>query len=141
MGLPIRENYIKQVRFKAETNRRERRLRPGELERIVSAAKSCRNQLVLPIILFALETALRRSEILAARWSHLQLNNRLLALPGAKNGHSRIIPLTLWALNILERLQKKLRADKIDDDLVFPLSANGFKLAWKRVLRRAKIDD
>ena len=138
--LPIKDNYIKQVRFKAETNRRERRLRPGELERIVKAARACRNPLVLPIILFALETALRRSEILAARWSHLQLNNRLLALPRAKNGHSRVIPLTLSALQILERLQLEIRTNKMDDGGIFPLSANGFKLAWKRVLRRAKIE-
>jgi integrase len=139
-GLPIRNNYIKQIRFNAETNRRERRLRPGEFERITTAAKACRNPFVLPIILFALETALRRSEILAASWSHLQLNSRLLTLPRAKNGHSRVIPLSLTALQILDRLQTEIRTNKMDDDRIFPLSANGFKLAWKRVLRRAKIE-
>jgi integrase len=69
--LPIRENPIRQIRFKAETNRRERRLTQGELDRIISSAQQCRNRLVLPIILFALETALRRSEILAAKWARI----------------------------------------------------------------------
>jgi integrase len=29
----------------------------------------------------------------------------------------------------------------MDDDRIFPLTANGFKLAWKRALHRAKIED
>jgi integrase len=140
-GLPIRDNPVRQIRFKAETNRRERRLRQGELDRIIRSAQQCRNRLVLPIILFALETALRRSEILAARWSHLQLDNRLLALPRAKNGHSRVIPLTLRAGEILQPLHSEIRADKTENDRIFPISANAFKLTWKRVLLRAEIKD
>lgn len=140
-GLPLKENPVKGVRFKAEANRRERRLRPGELDQIIKAAKECRNRLVLPIILFALETGLRRSEILGATWSRLDTNNRLLVIPRAKNGYSRSIPLTLRAMSLLYQLQLATRDDKTRDEPIFSISANALKLSWKRVLYRAGIVD
>ena len=62
----IKENPLDKVRLDCTSNRRERRLREGELERIIAAANKTRNPVILPVILFALETGLRRSEILAA---------------------------------------------------------------------------
>ncbi len=129
-GLPIKDNPVRALHFKAEENRRERRLKDGEFDRITIAAQGCRNQLVLPIILFALETALRRSEILAATWSHLQIENRVLAIPRAKNGHSRVIPLTLEAVAILRRIRAESGASSTDDQRIFPVScriANGVR--------------
>ncbi|MGH6854504.1 MAG: tyrosine-type recombinase/integrase, partial [Aestuariivirga sp.] len=104
-GLPIRDNPVSTLKIVCLNNRRERRLREGELEQIKEAAKRTRNPIILPVILFALETGLRRSEILAATWGDLDAANRVLVIPRAKNGHSRTIPLTLVALALLQRLQ------------------------------------
>jgi integrase len=67
-GLPIKENPLDGVKLECRHNGRERRLREGELERISSAASKTKNPHILPIIMFALQTGLRRSEILAATW-------------------------------------------------------------------------
>ena len=66
--LPIRENLITKLKLNCLSNRRERRLREGELESLHKAAGKTQNLLIWPIVLFALETGLRRSEILSARW-------------------------------------------------------------------------
>ena len=49
-GFPIKENPIDGLAFKAPDQRRERRLRPGELDRLIEAARSRRNPLIIPII-------------------------------------------------------------------------------------------
>ncbi len=58
-GLPLQSNPLARVRLGAATNARERRLKAGELEKLIEAGRSCRNGWVLPAILFAIETAMR----------------------------------------------------------------------------------
>ncbi len=76
--LPIRENPLSKLKFGDSDQRRERRLRPGELEALVEAAKLTRNKFVLPIVTLALETAMRRGEMLAIRKQHINLDKRTL---------------------------------------------------------------
>jgi integrase len=130
--LPIKENPLQDLELDAGDRRRERRLRKGEQDRLIAAAKACRNPLVLSIILFAIETAMRRGEILAIEWDHIDQENRCLIIPETKNGHSRTIPLTAKALALL--LEQK-------GDRPFPMSANGFRLAWERTTKRVGIAD
>ncbi len=59
-GLPLPENPLGKLRLKVPPNRRERRLKEGELDRLKAAAQSCRNELILPIILVAVATGMRR---------------------------------------------------------------------------------
>jgi integrase len=132
-GLPIRENPIATLRFKAPDQRRERRLKDGEWERLIQAAKACRNTHIAPIIAVAIETGMRRGEILATRWEHYDTRARTLFIPSSKNGHPRTIPIGATVHKLLEELPKH-------DRRVFPVSANAFRLAWERAKRRAKID-
>lgn len=131
-GLPIKENPLSKLQFKGADQRRERRLLPGELERLVQAAKSRRNPLIETIILFAIETGMRRGEILAVRRRDIDAENRALLIPETKTGRSRTIPLTTLALQLLSQH---------DTDPVFQISPNAFRLAWERVKRRSEIDD
>lgn len=135
--LPLKENPLDLVRLVGPVVRRERRLREGELERIIDSSKRARNIHLVPIIRFALETGLRRSEVLAARWGDVDLRNRLLRVPRAKNGHPRSIPLTQAAVAILEDVRAKVDGD----GRVFPTTANALRLAWERSIRRAGVED
>jgi integrase len=135
-GLAITQNPLDKVRLECPNNRRERRLRPGELEAIIQSAKGTRNPLILPIIQFALETGLRRAELLSCTWDAVDFGNRCLTISTTKNGQPRIIPLTGKAAAILQSLQKS--GDKAP---IFPVSVNALKLAWVRLVRRAKIVD
>jgi integrase len=133
-GLPIRANPLDQLKLKAPSQKRERRLRPGELEQLLDAAAGCRNKCIAPIVKFAVATGMRRGEMLAMRWTHLNHEQRSLLIPETKNGHSRTIPLVTAALEVLnERGQ--------DNERVFPITANAFRLAWEKVKLRASIED
>jgi integrase len=125
---------LSKLRLTIPHHRRERRLKDGEVERLAQAAQRCRNKLVLPIILIAAETGMRRGEILSLEWKNIDEERQSLLLPHTKNGHSRMIPLSERALAILKPLPKT-------DERVFPMTANGFRLAWERVRLRAGIAD
>jgi integrase len=133
-GLPVRDNPVANLALKTVSDRRERRLRPGEFERLIDAASQGRNPLIPRIIRFAVATGMRRSEILGIKWKHLNVGDRSLLIPKTKNGHARTIPLTKAALAVLTPTGD-------DNDMPFPISANGFRLSWERVKRKAKIDD
>ena len=133
-GLPIKENPLDKIRVKGSSQRRERRLREGELEKLIEAARVCLNPYVVPIIRLAVETGMRRGEIISICWDHVDLEKKALLIPHTKNGYARTIPLTSMAVRIIENV------DRVQE-CVFPITANAFRLNWERVKRRAGIDD
>ena len=133
-GLPIKTNPLDYIRLDKSDVRRERRLRDGEWDRILAAAERRRNPFLVPIIRLALETGMRRGEILAMKWDHLDRSDSCLLIPHTKNGYSRSIPLTSEAWAILDGVPRQ-------EALVFPISANAFRLAWERLKKQAGIDD
>ena len=80
-GLPLRENPLDKVRLPSIANNRERRLKDGELESLVLAARSCRSRSIAAIILLAVESAMRRGEILNLRWENIQTAERAVHPP------------------------------------------------------------
>jgi integrase len=61
-----------------------------------------------PIVLIAMNTGLRRSELFHLRWEDIDLEAKWLTVQGvsAKNGQTRRIPLNAEALAILEAWRK-----------------------------------
>jgi integrase len=53
----------------------------------------------------ALETAMRKSEILAITWQHVHIDQRFIHLPSTKNGDERNVPLSSGALALLRLLK------------------------------------
>jgi len=106
--------------------KRERRLTDTEYTFLVKGnypQKHLRN-----IIALAIETAMRRGEILNIRPEHIK--GQTLLIPETKNGNPRTIPLTKRALYILE-----------NTELPFPMSANAVRLAWERLKKKGNIKD
>ncbi|RQH12749.1 site-specific integrase [Bradyrhizobium sp. RP6] len=133
-GMPVERNPVKKLKLDAQDQRRERRLREGEFDRLIEAAKSRRNPLIGSIIRFAVATGMRRGEILGVRWKHVDRAQRSLLIPDTKTGQSRTIPLIASALEVLAERRR-------DDERVFPITANAFRLAWERVKFNAGIED
>ena len=106
--------------------KRERRLTNAEYNFLV---KGNYPQLELrKVIELAIETALRRGEILNIKTEHIK--GQTLLIPKTKNNHPRTIPLTKRALCILE-----------NSKLPFPMSANAVRLAWERLKKKGNIKD
>ncbi|GAU08892.1 site-specific integrase [Desulfoplanes formicivorans] len=57
-----------------------------------------------PIIKFALETAMRREEIVTLTWDRVNFETRTAYLPHTKNGEARTVPLSPKAIKILKEL-------------------------------------
>ena len=133
-GIPIDYQQFKKIRKPSVPSGRTRRLEEGELELLVEALSKCRNPLILPIFNFAIQTAMRRGEILSLTWQYVHFDKRVAFLPITKNGTSREVPLTTEAMKILGNLHN-------GQDNVFPISANAFRLSWERAKRRSGVVD
>ena len=109
-------------------------MRDGEKDRLLTAALSQRNIYIGPVIEFAIETGMRRSEILKLKWCDVNLENGFAILYDTKNGEDRSVPLTHDCIHILKHLDEKTAR-------IFPISANCLRLAWTRARKKANITD
>ena len=90
-----------------------------------------------PIIIAALDTGMRRGEILSQRWEHVDLTRGLLSVTRSKTagGEGREIPFT-------RRLHAFLSAQPKSEGLVFTFQGRPIrriKTAWKAAITRAGI--
>lgn len=130
-GFPLAENPVKGIRKPKVGPARDRRIPDGEIDKLLDAAKLSRNPHLVPAIELAVETGMRRGELLAMQWRDVDLEGHLLFIPQTKNGHSRRIPLSPRAVNILRGQHDK----GLDSPL--PISTESLKKAWQRVLKRS----
>ena len=133
-GYGLASNPIEQVQIPSPHKPRKRRLIGDEKERLLNAASSQRNIYIAPIIEFAIETGMRRSEILNLRWVDVDLDSGFASLFDTKNGEDRRVPLTKAARDVLASLPAQ-------NERVFPISANCVRLAWERTRKKTGISD
>ena len=138
--MPLSANPVRQVRRPVARNRRERRITPEERAALFKAAERYRNPLMKPLIALALETGMRRGELLAVRWADVDANLCVIRLRTSKNGHARTIPLSPNAIRLLDQLRNDRSSHGVNDH-VFPIKGNAVQLAWGRIIDRADISD
>lgn len=129
-GCGLQNNPAAVIRMPSHARPRERRLSEEELKKLMQGAADMRCWWMKPIIELALETGMRRGELLNAHWENLCPDKTILTIPMTKNGEARRIPLSAKAREVLETIEH-------DNLSVFPVSANALRLAWER-LKRAK---
>lgn len=94
-----------------------------------------RSHWIAPLVIVALETAMRRGELLALRWEHVNLRRRVVFLPMTKNGRPRYVPLSPRAAAFLDSVPRSI------DGRVFPLTAMALDAAFRKACRRAALLD
>jgi integrase len=134
-GWDVPSNPIKSIRKPASGKARNRRLMRGEETLLLTEVGKCQNPWIVPCVSLAIETAMRRSELLRMDWNDINWEKRTLHIPITKNGDPRTIPLTEDALLQLMGLPRSI------DGRVIPISATCLRMAWDRALRRANIYD
>ncbi len=121
---------------------RGRFLSSEEIDRLLTACQfeDARSELgrgyLRAFILVALNTGMRRNEILAISRRQLDWQNRLVTLTETKNGEQRYVYLNEIAFRALRSLPSKL-----DDDRFFPFRPHQVSMAVKRAVRRAGLED
>lgn len=128
------QNPLAGIRKPKAPEGRERRLRSGELEALTTACSAVAGSWLLHGFQLAIETGLRRGELLGIHWKHVNFDTAVLYVPVTKTDKSRTIPLTDKAVAILTARKAELPTDA---ECAFPISANAFRLAWERSKRRA----
>ena len=102
-GYGIPYNPIKDIEFTRVSKTRTRRLEKNEKQRLLSAAWSQKNIYIAFIIEFAIETGMRRSEILKLRWCDIDFTIGFAFLSDTKNGEDRKVPLTKRCVRLLQK--------------------------------------
>ena len=122
-----------------ENNKRLRYLSIEEAQLLV---KCCESYLA-PIVITALNTGMRKSEILNLRWdAHIDLKHGFILLDITKNGERREIPINATLRATLQGITRRL-----DVPYVFCNPVTGkpyqkdFKKSFHSALRKAKIAD
>lgn len=109
---------------------RTRRVTQEEFELIIQNSDS---SYLEPIVTLALETGMRRGEIVAIEWKNLSASKRTIYIPFTKNDEAREIPLSPKALNLLDSMRDNL------DGRIFNITAHAISVAFSRACKRANI--
>ena len=96
-AIPLASNPVSKVRVRNADIRRDRRLETGEERLMLKHAQP----MLKRIIILALETAMRRGEILKIRKSNINFGNQTLLIPDTKTNTPRTIPLSDGAVKAL----------------------------------------
>jgi integrase len=149
----LKENPCKGVKNLKEPPGRIRYITPEELEALLKAcevsslAENPNNKgrtfsklltvFLKPVVLTAIHTGARRSEILSLRWKDIDFTQRRIMFEVTKNGERRMVPMNDTVYEVLRSLPVHLGSD-----LVFPgIDRLQLTMAFRRAIKRAGIED
>lgn len=126
-------NPVSPIALPKKSKSRERRLEVGEYQRLIQEAQRY-GSLIADIIDFAIETGMRRGEIIKLSSNELNISKRTILIIDTKNGENRLVPLSTKALSILIRQQKI-------GDTIFNIRGDSIGQAFRRITKRAELID
>lgn len=136
------DSPMRKVRKGKESRGRIRFLSDDERSRLLEACQESENKSLYAIVVLALSTGARQSEILTLRWNQVDLKRGVITLFQTKNKEIRSLPLVGHALELFKGLNK---VRHIDTDLLFPgrdkKRPADIRHVWMTALDKAKIDD
>jgi integrase len=138
----IEANPMTKVAMPKESEGRIRYLNDDERDRLLAGCKEGLCPYLYAIVILAISTGARKSEITELTWKQIDCNHNRIILEKTKNGSRRSLALTGHALDQIKALSKFRR---LDTQLVFPNKSGSkgldIRSAWERALKRAQIED
>ena len=136
-GINLQNNPVSMVSLPKVGNGRDRRLETGEEEKLLSASDELKR-----IIIVALETGMRRGEILNIKRSHIDFARQTLLIPLTKTDTPRTIPLSSRAIEALrEQLRGSQNVIPIEETTLFSYTARGLSGAFLRLCRKHGLEN
>ena len=134
----VSRNPVRGVKFDQENNARIRYLDADEERRLMAALPSHHK----PLVALALNTGLRRGELLGLSWEDVDLRTGSLTVRRSKHGETRYVPLNQIAIQTLLDIKKNR---KVLAAFVFT-TEDGHPFYWldnafKKALKRAGIEN
>ncbi|PMO60358.1 integrase [Vibrio breoganii] len=131
-------NPTKNITQNKEDNGRTRFLSEAELNALLEATELSNWDRLHLLVMMAITTGARRTELLTLTWGDIDLRKRTAYLGATKNGQQRILTLTGDVITLLMRFRQK-------DGFLFPQPNNdryyfkNFDCYWKEALTLAGI--
>jgi len=129
------DNPLKDIKKPNSHKPRIRRLTGDEEYRLISACNESQNPYLVHLVKIAIETAMRRSELLNLNSSDIDLEKRICFLEETKNGSNRNVPLSSIAVEHFSKLLS------LSSETVFPVSSCALRGLWLRAIKRANISN
>lgn len=140
----LETNPLSKVGRKKESDGRVRFLSDEERLKLLDACKASRNKELYLIVLLAISTGARQSEILGLSWDDVMFDSKRIVLRDTKNGETRSVPLVGPAFDLMKSHSKVKR---IDTRLVFPRQDKAsskhisIRESWERAVSVAGIEN
>ncbi len=128
---------VRRVKLLEENNRRLRYLSKEECQSLVNA---CADHL-RPIVITALNTGMRRGEVLSLKRNNVDLKHGFILLDKTKNGDRREIPINTTLRTALEALPRRLDGSYVFYDHKTDKAFQEVKRSFGTALKKAGIRD
>ena len=136
-GINLQQNPVSMVSLPKIGNGRDRRLESGEEQKLLSSTGELKR-----LIILALETGMRRGEILNIKKSHIDFPRQTLLIPLTKTDTPRTIPLSSKAIAVLrEQLRGSQNVIPIEETTLFSYMPKNVTHAFRRLCKRHKLDN
>jgi integrase len=140
----IGRNPASEVEDYDEDNKRERFLSSDEIRSLLKATKQSESPILRPAAYLALQTGMRKSELLGLRWSDINFEANKILARETKSGEPRQVPMSRRSTWLLKKMAAKnplaewVFESRRRDGSKAP--ASQIKTAWRRALRLARIE-
>ena len=131
------ENPVKLVKFFKLNNQRIRFLSLEEEDKLLAA---CDPEL-RRIVIAALHTGMRRGELFALQWNHVDFTNRLVTVADSKNREPRRIPMSSTLTALLEEIRINAPASLFVFHGKKDQPYRCIRSQWERAAKKAGIRD
>ena len=137
----VESNPCRKVRKLRQDNQRKRYLSPEEEARLMSALVGRRVHL-RPLVLLAINTGMRRGELLNLAWRNVDFSRSLIYVTNTKTGHDRAVPMN----SVVRDNLLALREESGGFEYVFTNLRTGSRLtdvkkSFVAACREAQIED
>lgn len=120
-------NPIKGIRRMPQSPGRNKRINRDSELRLLNGCDQLNMPLLKKVIEFAIETGMRRSEIMNLTWEDIAMEQRKAHLHQTKNGKARQVPLTLRAIEVLRAIPET------GERRVFPMALTCLRSQFDRL--------
>jgi integrase len=124
---------VPKIRLEREPQGRLRWLTEDEIKKLLEACGKSRNRDLRAAVVLAINTGLRRSELLGLTWDRIDLSRGVIRLELTKSGKRREVPLNAESYAVLVSLGPK------DTGRVF--RKQSLRKAYENAVSNAKLDD
>jgi len=126
-------------RFKEKS--RDRYVTHEELPRLMQAIDKDSNVYARYALWLYLLTGLRKSELLARKWSDIDWNREEIRIKETKNGRPHYLPLSSAALQVLKQIPRQQGSPYLFPGAIAGRHMINIDKAWRRIRKAANVED